>query len=262
MQRVYKGDENLWANFVPTEVTGLEIWLDASDDTYLYTGSSNQVAVWQDKVNDYAFSQLTAGLQPTFETGVQNGYGALKFDGGDRLTNTSLDTQDETGSYFIVAKTLTTGNQTIYTRGTNAKTLFLGAGVGAGNDDFTALFGDGTSWNTSSVALSPTRTLGNDFRVLGVVNSGTDDTSGCQPTHDGEELNTVNGYHTSFTDINIGGYSNGTYGWNGYICEILKYSVAVSSTDRKKIEGWLAWKWGINGNLDSGHPNVSDRPII
>jgi len=38
--------------------------------------------------------------------------------------------------------------------------------------------------------------------------------------------------------------------------------VAVSSSNRKKIEGWLAWKWGINDNLDSGHPNVSDRPVI
>lgn len=261
MQRVYLGDENLWANFVPTQVSGLEIWLDASEGTNMYKSETNKVAIWQDKVNGYAFSNLDAGEQPTFETNVQNGYGALKFDGGDYLHWNDVVTQDDTASYFIVAKTTTTGNQAIY-YATGGKILFIGAGVGSGNNSFTALFGDGSSWNTSSTALSPNRSLGNDFHVLGITNTGADSTAGCQPTHDGEEYTTVNGDHINFSSVNIGAYPDGSVGWTGYICEILVYNTNVSSTNRKKIEGWLAWKWGINDNLDASHPNVSDRPVI
>lgn len=261
IQQVYKGDENVWGNFSPEDVDGLEIWLDAQDDTYMHTNAENKISSWQDKVNNYTFIQNDGGNQPIFETNVQNGYGAIKFDGNDRLHTTSLPIQDGTASYFIVAKTLGYCNQTIYTRAAG-KTLFIGAGVGIGNRNFTALFGNGTSWNSSSVALSPLRTLGNDFHVLGIVNDGTNNITGCQPTHDGEKLDTVNGNHASFSDVNIGSYSNENNGWDGYICEILVYNKALTSSEREKTEGWLAWKWGINSNLANDHPHANSRPVV
>ena len=43
-------------------------------------------------------------------------------------------------------------------------------------------------------------------------------------------------------------------GLNGYIHEILHFQTAINDTDMKKIEGYLAWKWGIQNSLDNGHP--------
>ena len=41
---------------------------------------------------------------------------------------------------------------------------------------------------------------------------------------------------------------------------IASYS-ALSALDRQRMEGYLAWKWGLQANLPSGHPFISAPPI-
>jgi hypothetical protein len=48
--------------------------------------------------------------------------------------------------------------------------------------------------------------------------------------------------------------------WDGDIHEVLLYDNALSDTDRQKIEGYLAWKWGLQADLPSGHPYKSAAP--
>ena len=47
--------------------------------------------------------------------------------------------------------------------------------------------------------------------------------------------------------------------WNGEIAEIVMIS-NLSTSDRAKMEGYLAWKWGLEANLDAGHPYKSAPP--
>jgi hypothetical protein len=47
---------------------------------------------------------------------------------------------------------------------------------------------------------------------------------------------------------------------NGYLYEVLVYSQALSVSDRQKIEGYLAWKWGLQGSLPANHPYKSAPP--
>ena len=49
--------------------------------------------------------------------------------------------------------------------------------------------------------------------------------------------------------------------FNGYICEIIVYNAVMSSANRSFLEGYLAWKWGIQGNLPVGHPYYSFNPL-
>ena len=34
----------------------------------------------------------------------------------------------------------------------------------------------------------------------------------------------------------------------------------LSTEDRQKLEGYLAWKWGLEANLPAGHPYESTPP--
>jgi hypothetical protein len=44
-------------------------------------------------------------------------------------------------------------------------------------------------------------------------------------------------------------------GWmNGFIGEILYYSTSLTTLQRQQVEGYLAWKWGLAGNLPAAHP--------
>jgi len=49
-------------------------------------------------------------------------------------------------------------------------------------------------------------------------------------------------------------------GYNGYMFEYLIYPYGVSSTERQKIEGYLAWKWGIQTSLPQAHPYYLSAP--
>ena len=40
----------------------------------------------------------------------------------------------------------------------------------------------------------------------------------------------------------------------GYIYEIIVFNTTISNEDKQKVEGYLAWKWGIQGSLSTAHP--------
>jgi hypothetical protein len=49
--------------------------------------------------------------------------------------------------------------------------------------------------------------------------------------------------------------------FNGYICEIIAYNNSMTTVAQQYLEGYLAWKWGIQGNLPTGHPYKSFNPL-
>ena len=41
---------------------------------------------------------------------------------------------------------------------------------------------------------------------------------------------------------------------NAYYYEVLVYNTALSVAQRQQVEGYLAWKWGLQSNLPANHP--------
>ena len=60
------------------------------------------------------------------------------------------------------------------------------------------------------------------------------------------------GIGTSFTQINRS--------WEGLYSEFIFLASPASTSDREKIEGYLAWRWGIQASLPIGHPYLSAPP--
>jgi hypothetical protein len=59
----------------------------------------------------------------------------------------------------------------------------------------------------------------------------------------------------------IGNLQN-LYFLNGFISEMLVTNGVLSTTDRQRIEGYLAWKWGLQANLANNHPFKFSPPYI
>ena len=38
------------------------------------------------------------------------------------------------------------------------------------------------------------------------------------------------------------------------------HNTALYTSDKQKVEGYLSWKWGLEGKLPSTHPYYSSRP--
>ena len=49
-------------------------------------------------------------------------------------------------------------------------------------------------------------------------------------------------------------------GWEGLIGEVIAFNSKLSTADRQKTEGYLAWKWGTEGSLPAAHPYKSAAP--
>jgi hypothetical protein len=88
---------------------------------------------------------------------------------------------------------------------------------------------NGGAYSTTSATKTPTAAIGTGARHL-----------------------TIGGRYTPVTDV-----------WDGDIAEVIYCSGqdwASSTSDRDKIEGYLAHKWGLTGALPSDHPYKSAAP--
>lgn len=87
--------------FNPKSISGLALWLDATDSSTL-TLNGSAVSEWRDKSgNGFHFSQGTSNNQPSY-TGTINGKAAIAFDGTndglDRLSVNNSTVADATGA--------------------------------------------------------------------------------------------------------------------------------------------------------------------
>ena len=73
----------------------------------------------------------------------------------------------------------------------------------------------------------------------------------------GSQTGTSTGPYT-FTGtgtVNIGGYDTSPgEGFIGTMYEIILYNVVLTTQQRQAVEGYLAWKWGLQKSLPSNHP--------
>jgi hypothetical protein len=63
------------------------------------------------------------------------------------------------------------------------------------------------------------------------------------------------------TGITIGSrFTQNQETFQGHIAEVIYYSRRLTVAERQIVEGYLAWKWGLQLNLPSTHPYRSFRP--
>jgi hypothetical protein len=74
----------------------------------------------------------------------------------------------------------------------------------------------------------------------------------------------VNTDLSGFDSLKLAGYYNivsyPAYNFQGHIGEMVAV-VGTSTTGRQLIEGYLAWKWGLEANLPADHPYKSSAPL-
>jgi hypothetical protein len=242
------------------------LWLDAKDPTNggSIPQNNTKLSTWNDK------SLGVRNANANNSTGVLwtkiNGAEAFYFDGG---TNSS---HNFNGSISI------TGNSfTIFTVST-----FTGGGANNGRIIGMTPNKDTADWNnSSSVSLerrngqsSPqvTRNGGYAFAnsstpygSLYVTSLYFDGTKGYINNLIGSNSNLVDGNFNSTGNFGIGYYSVGSdppisAPMTGYVSEVIVYNRALSTSDKQKVEGYLSWKWGLEGKLPSTHPYYSSRP--
>lgn len=248
----------------PTDIAGLEVWLDASDLSTLYqdsggvtpvTDDGQTVGYWADKSgNGNDFSQGTAANEPRYDAAEINGRSALYFDGSSDYLDSgaiaALNT-DELTCIVVAVHELGSVDRLISCSYTS--------GAGVWSDDIWGIgsLSTGSMYNfsRSSIAVQVVNNMvanpfagafivshvwHSDDSVSGWVNGGIiANSTGANSSPSGHNLVRVG--------ANI--HTLGSY-WQGHVAEVVIYSAELGDVDRVAIEKYLAKKWGFD-HLDA-----------
>lgn len=223
------------AAFSPASISGLQLWLDASQITGLNDGDA--VATWSDlSGNANNATQGTASARPTYQTGEINGQPVVQFDGVDDYLSIPSINANTSGTVFIVGKKVTAGGDfwglQNFTSATGPSVPFYYNGDGnlylqrGGAGNYVGRSGQNTA-------------LQSPFLYSGKIDGASLE----------QRLNraglsvTISATVACSNDFDaIGGRQNGFWG-NQMIAEALFYDTALAAADIAKVETYLSAKW-------------------
>lgn len=245
--------------FSPLSISGLGLWLDGSDPladgTSLATNTT--VSTWYDKSssNRNAISQASPLAVSQSVTIGTDPYNILLFNqtGSYKVTYPSFPNT----AYTVFMFARTTGiafADTAVVSGPYSSGYGMFIGNGPEGYLVTTKAGNGSAWNDSG-ANTPNLYLFNEWRIVSMTVSSDVLT----PHVNGTAQDTRIGTTTAFSDLAIG-RNTSVNPYEGYVGEIIIYSGSLGTTDRQKIEGYLAWKWGIQTSLPTNHPYYTEKP--
>jgi len=234
--------------WTPLNLTGLVAWYDAQDSATRILSGAN-LTQWNDKSGN-GYNATGSAVQTGASNTAINGFPAANFSGTDALmASVSPGSFPSAITLYVVVNNTTSSGLVRRIDPTsaaaapmvwNSGTVYLGNGVpgalgvpsGYAAWNSPTLFGgswDGATYsdwvNASQVTNTPTPT----------------------------------GVYGDTATYAILGFTSGWLG-NGYLGESIWVSGVLSTNDRQKLEGYLAWKWGMQANLPGGHPYVSAPP--
>lgn len=261
------------AYFDPLKATSatLNLWLDANDPSTFTLGTNNKVVQWNDKSSFATHAVNSTDVSRPTLSAITEGINAVTFKstafGSTGLLSNTVETKGSYRDLFIVTK-YNRGTKWNVEDGISYITLFsggvnLGTGsngiVGSPNTSFCPLSTE--FWNASWIQDA-------DYYLNGsltpVVSSGTNDPRIALPTIS-NNAGIVNFRYTVGT-LTLSGYTisglKGSIGnsWYGNIYEIVSYQTLLNKDERQKVEGYLAYKWGLQNLLPSAHPYKNTRP--
>jgi hypothetical protein len=272
------------ATVTPPNTPGLLTWHDFSDVASLTTSGTFVTGASDKSTNGFnATNTETASLNqvPAFAAAVQNNLGALYLpkstftDGSHtpRLTVTAalLPTGDQAFSYVGVGRVLNTN--TAFSIANLFEVVNADNSVAPKFSLLTTDSADSAAWYnavsggvTTNTGFSPyqwriysargttgTQTSRVDGGAFGV--SGTGGTSTATRSSSGTLMTIGNERMTGG-----GGSLNHCYAFDGYIGEVRTFNTYLGTDDLYKEEGYLAWKWGLQGNLPGTHPYKNAPP--
>lgn len=242
-------------------------WYDSADITTLTLSTGDAVAGWRDKSYDANdLSEVVYADLPVYGTTNLNGLSTVDFDGGsavnlDDSNSTPLDTSSDHYIIYAGFNNSWVSTSTLFTF-TNATsdTLLLRTTAATGAQ---FLLKDGTEFK---LVLSITNTPNDNRAVVYTIDSIGNDVSITFNFTNNSSGTKSAGDPEPFTKLTLGAHDDGLGEFNslnGQIGEfVLVQQDSMTTLDKQKLEGYMAWKWGLVSDLPGGHPYKSAAPTV
>lgn len=217
------------------------------------------VSSWSDSSgNGNDLSQGTGTRQPTLQTEELNSLSVVRFDGSNDIVSDGdiADLDVGTGDIWlacVLKSTDTSALQNFFEKGpTDFGLRTTAAGV--------------LQMVLGSVSNIPTQSAGNWSRTAFVLVTASRVSSTCNGFVNGSASDTTGTTNTASISnssvLDIGARGPGAGAMDGDIAEVLVGGATLTDTNRQLIEGYLAHRYGLSGNLPSDHPYKNFAPTI
>ena len=236
-------------SIAPNSIGGIQVWYDARDPagTSVLPGNGATVSSWKNKASGSYNATATSGKEATYDANKK----ALTFVSGKNYS-TGYPANPATETMFVVFNNPSPdGNTNTLMAGQTGARAF-GAGNATGVANCIGILNNQVAW----LASTPVNSYTPNTVAIG---TGTVSLTGATTSVavNGGTASTATGRtpFTAGTTTSLGiDLANAAYFYAGYIMEIIIYNVALTTLQKQQVEGYLAWKWGIQSSLPSGHP--------
>lgn len=244
------------------------LWLDAADASTVEL-VAGAVAQWSDKSgnNNHATQSANAAYRPTM--GTENGLGALVFDGSNVYMVFGSAVVPTSHSLFVVFKpTIENAVGAIVGQWAPGETGRFGIianqhDSGSTTSGYLNAFNGSATQGAGAYSLAISTTITNSRTIIeSICTTGSEQWKLLKNGTEYESATIPSVYQGVNTAIGCMSASSVSNLYNGVVCEIVLVSGIVSVDDRKRIEGYLAHKWGVAASLPSDHPYKTDAPTI
>lgn len=219
------------AEFDPTTVSGLELWVKA--DAGITKDGGDLVSNWADQSgNSNDLAQGTGSKQPLWVDAVHNSKPIIRFDGtDDRLFKSTFasGTLTQPNTIFIVAEFPAINDDFLYdSDDVNSRHAFFRTG---GNYAYFA--GNAPNFGASNSAFA---------QFTNLFKTGTNATL----RRNGSDVGSaVDAGSDTFIGFSLGSTEADTQFAAVDVAEILIYDAEITGTDRTNIENYLIDRWGL-----------------
>ncbi len=229
------------------------LWLDAADAATVTTDNGS-VTQWADKSGqDNHAAQPDGGMRPGYEPDELDGKPVVRFDLDDRLDIDSVLAGGTAGRtvFLVMSPAENDKPQPVLALNSTA----------SGSEQARHFYVTPEIWvrvsgNRQFDEAAPT----DAFSIIAAANPANAIVDDIYAFLNGYALtasDSVNGHvslNVTGDDASVGGMIGyGGLPWAGDIAEILVFAAELSEDDHEKVEGYLAHKWGLEGNLPDGH---------
>jgi hypothetical protein len=245
--------------------TESELWIDAADENSL-TLINGKVSKINDKSgNNRHALQNAAAERPGYLSDALNGLGVLQSDGSLQGTGAGLVVPHvhwgDSVTLFSLVQTFATSNASINAGVFDCATkIQFGAAKGLRHDLLVNSYRMGVATQASADFLVADRSRRTSWLLFA---SRYDATTGRSLFVDSEvvasdDLTGPIDYGDA-SDTQLMRLTDRSRGLWGHLAELVVFGRALDEDIRKKVEGYLIHKWGLQENLPTGHP-YKDAP--
>jgi ribosomal protein L31 len=243
--------------FLPTQITGCSLWLDAADtssDSMILSGSN--ISTWKDKSGTGNNATANTGTVTTNSTTI-NGLNTIRFNTSSFLNIASF-TMTANISVFAVLRGVTaqgSGNAGYFFLGNGAQPSFF---VYTLQPQFGNISGPYSAW-VASTGETNWYMPSSDFFLNNpgfiYTDNSTSYVNGSQLTFNTNRASVPNAVSAGAYSIQVGGrVQPDSLAFD--FAECIFYNRTITATQRQQVESYLAQKWGLNASLPAGHPGL------